>query len=70
VHGERFAIQDPTTWGIPDEVVELEDPHWGRERLEHWDHLYEKTGVDVPYSVVQAYIHWERATPLLALWLT
>jgi hypothetical protein len=69
VHGERFAFKDATTWGNPDEVVELEDPHWGRVRLERWDHLHEKKGLDVPYSVVRANIHLERETPPQALWL-
>ena len=44
MHGERFAFKEPETWGTPDEVIELEDPHWGQVRLERWNSLHEKKG--------------------------
>jgi hypothetical protein len=44
VHGERFAFKEPETWGTPAEVVELEDEHWGKVRLERWQQLHEKKG--------------------------
>lgn len=69
VHGERFAFKEPQTWGVPDEVLELEDPYWGQVRLERWQGLHEKKGADVPYEVIRACVHLERGTPPPALWL-
>ena len=69
VHGERFAFKEPETWGAPDEVIELEDPHWGKVRLERWQQMHEKKGADVPYDVIRACVHLERKRPPKALWL-
>ena len=69
VHGARFAFKEPDTWGEPDEVIELEDPHWGQVRLERWNDLHEKKGADVPYDVIRASVHLEREKPPAALWL-
>lgn len=69
LHGQRFAFKEPDTWGEPDEVSELEDPYWGRVRLERWQNLHEKKGVDIPYAVIRARVHQEREKPPAALWL-
>lgn len=69
VHGERFAFKEPETWGIPAEVIELNDPYWGKVRLERWQQLHEKKGADVPYDVIRACVHQERERPPKALWL-
>jgi hypothetical protein len=69
VHGERFAFKEPDTWGTPDAVIELEDPYWGKVRLERWQGLHEKKGADVPYDVIRACVHLERSKPPAALWL-
>ncbi|HSD82854.1 MAG TPA: transposase [Anaerolineae bacterium] len=69
VHGLRFAFKEPQTWGIPDAVIELEDPYWGQVRLERWQGLHEKKGADVPYEVIRACVHLERQKPPSALWL-
>lgn len=69
VHGARFAFKEPETWGTPCEVMELEDEHWGKVRLERWSGLHEKKGADVPYDVLRACVHLEQAQPPAALWL-
>jgi hypothetical protein len=63
VHGERFAFKEPDTWGDPDEMLALEDDHFGKVRLERWRALHEKKGSDVPYDVVRASVHLERDKP-------
>lgn len=68
-HGERFAFKEADSWGEPDEVIELEDPRWGKVRLERWLQLHEKKGCDVPYDVIRACVHLEREKPPKALWL-
>jgi hypothetical protein len=69
VHGDRFAFKEPETWDTPAEVIELEDEHWGKVRLERWAQLHEKKGADVPYDVLRACVHLEREKPPAALWL-
>ena len=69
VHGDRFVFKEPETWSDPDEVLELEDGHFGEVRLERWQGLHEKKGSDVPYDVLRAKVHLERDKPPQALWL-
>lgn len=69
VHGQRFAFKEPDTWGPADEVLELQDPRWGKVILERWNQLHELKGADVPYDVVRARVHLERDQPPAALWL-
>ena len=69
VHGARFAFKEPETWNAPDEVIELDDPCWGRVRLESWNGFHEKKGTDVPYDVIRAGVHLERSQPPPVLWL-
>jgi hypothetical protein len=69
VHGSRFAFKEPDTWGPADEMVELEDPRWGKVTLERWNQLHELKGKDIPYDVVRARVHLEREQPPPALWL-
>jgi hypothetical protein len=69
MHGQRFAFKEPETWGNPNESSELTDPYWGQVRLERWNQLHEKKGADVPYDVVRASVHLERAKPPAALWV-
>lgn len=69
VHGERFAFKEPDTWTPPTEVIEFEDPYWGKVRLERWQQMHEKKGADVPYDIIRACVHLERERPPKALWL-
>jgi hypothetical protein len=69
IHGERFAFKEAATWGEPNEMLELEDEHFGKVRLERWQGLHEKKGSDVPYDVIRASIHLDREKPPPALWL-
>jgi len=69
IHGERFAFKEPESWDTPAEVIELQDDYWGKVRLERWQGLHEKKGIDVPYEVIRACVHLEREKPPAALWL-
>jgi hypothetical protein len=69
VHGASFAFKEPSTWPNPDEVVELQDPLWGRVLLDRWCGPHEKKGADVPYDVVRIRVHQQCEKPPGALWL-
>lgn len=44
VHGPRFAMKDPTTWGEPTQEIEVQDPRLGRVRLRRWARLHFQEG--------------------------
>lgn len=60
--GLRVLALDGSPWPRP-RTRTLEDPYWGKVRLERWNHLHEKKGADVPYDVVCARVHLEREKP-------
>lgn len=40
VHGDKFKLNDPTTWWTPDKMLEILDPKLGRIRLSLWCNLH------------------------------
>jgi hypothetical protein len=68
-YGPEFRFADPATWPTPDEVLELEDPKFGRVRLELWSALrfrVKKEIVDI--SVVRSQIRLEKDKPPTPHW--
>jgi hypothetical protein len=57
VHGERFAFKEPETWGAPNAMAELEDEHWGKVRLQRWDHLHARQDAKTSFSVILVECH-------------
>jgi hypothetical protein len=69
VHGERFAFKEPETWGLPEEIILLEDDKFGQVKLERWNNLHGKLDTDVPMDVIRASIHLERDKAPKPIWL-
>ena len=40
VHGDKFKLNDSTTWWTPDQMIEVVDPKLGRLRLHLWRNLH------------------------------
>jgi hypothetical protein len=40
VHGERFKLNDSTTWSSPAPQVEVDDPDLGQLRIRVWHNLH------------------------------
>ncbi len=40
VHGDKFKLNDPTTWWNPDHRLEVNDPQLGRYQVRLWHHLH------------------------------
>lgn len=40
VHGDKFKLNDPTTWWNPDQTLAVTDPKVGRYQLRLWHHLH------------------------------
>ncbi|MDM9384621.1 hypothetical protein QUB80_28540 [Chlorogloeopsis sp. ULAP01] len=39
-HGHKFKLNDPQTWPIAREALEIEDPKIGRVKLMHWSEFH------------------------------
>lgn len=69
VHGERFAFKESDTWATPHDTAAFDHPHLGQVQLEHWNNLHGKLDTDVPFDVIRASTHLERANPPAPIWL-
>ncbi|NIV37648.1 MAG: hypothetical protein GWN58_52005 [Anaerolineae bacterium] len=69
VHGDRFAFQEPETWGQADAVVEREDERWGKVRLRRWDHKHARQDGATPFSAILVETHLEREKPAPPFWM-
>lgn len=68
-YGAEFRFGAPATWPEPDEVLEFEDPKFGRTRLELWPALrfrVKKEIVDI--AVVRSRIRLEKDSPPAPHW--
>jgi hypothetical protein len=39
-HGHKMKLSDPTTWAIPIEKIEINDPTWGVIEIQRWSQLH------------------------------
>lgn len=53
VHGDKFKLKDPTTWGPPAEVLEVEDPQLGQVHISLWRGLHFRKSPHHPMTVVR-----------------
>jgi hypothetical protein len=53
VHGAKFKLKDPATWGPPHASLEVKDPQLGRVRLSMWRDLHFKPSAQHPMIVVR-----------------
>lgn len=68
-YGLEFRFADPATWSTPEEVIEFEDPKFGRVRLELWAALrfrMKKEIVDI--AVIRSQIRLEKDKPPAPHW--
>ena len=52
VHGSKFSLKDPTTWGNPEEEITLTDEKLGEIKLQRWDKLHQKEAADCPFTLI------------------
>lgn len=53
LHGAKFKLDDPTTWGDPVEKAEVEDPRLGRVRVWRWQDLHFRPAAAHPMEVLR-----------------
>ncbi|MBD3886814.1 hypothetical protein IFO70_34825 [Phormidium tenue FACHB-886] len=52
VHGNKFKLNDPTTWHPPDQQVQVDDPKQGRLRLQCWQQMHLRTAAGHPMQLI------------------
>ncbi len=52
-HGAKFKLNDPQTWHLEDEIVEVEHLKLGRIKIQAWHKLHFKAAADEKLSVLR-----------------
>jgi hypothetical protein len=52
VHGDKFKLNDPTTWRNPAQKIEVNDPDLGQLRVRVWHNYHFRLSPSHPMSVV------------------
>jgi hypothetical protein len=52
VHGDKFKLNEPTTWSSPTQQVEIDDPDLGQLRVRVWHNYHFRLSPSHPMSVV------------------
>ena len=45
-------LSDSTTWGIPIESIEVDDPTWGKVEIQRWSQLHFLQAANHPMEVI------------------
>lgn len=56
-HGEKFKLNDATTWGTPKQSLEIDDPKWGKVTIEHWSELHFRNSASVKMELLKITRH-------------
>ena len=51
-HGQKMKLSDPTTWGVPVESVEINDPTWGIVEITRWSKFHFYQSASQPMEIV------------------
>jgi hypothetical protein len=70
-HGDKFKLNDPTSWWQPDEEQPVEDEKWGQLRLQIWHKLHLRQAATQAVSLIRVERLGTSTTtsPLQPLWL-
>ena len=52
-HGEKFKVNDSTTWWSANEIVEVDDPKLGKLRISRWDELHFRSSSSHNMSLIR-----------------
>ena len=53
VHGDKFKLNDSTTWWTANQIIEVNDPKLGQLRLRLWSHLHFRQSALHPMHLIQ-----------------
>ncbi len=70
IHGDKFKLNDSSTWWTPDQIIEVNDPKIGRLSIRVWCHLHFQQSKDHSMNLIQIQRLDEFGLPKnKALWL-
>jgi hypothetical protein len=52
IHGNKFKLNDPTTWWAPNQVLDVLDPNMGKLRICLWNHLHFQQSAKHPMHLI------------------
>ncbi len=47
-----MKLSDPTTWSIPVESIEINDPTWGTVEIKRWSQFHFSSSPDHPMEII------------------
>ncbi len=59
-HGLKMKLSDSTTWGLPVESIEIDDPSWGRVEIKRWSQFHFYHSADHPMEIILIQSLWKR----------
>ncbi|XGV94339.1 MAG: hypothetical protein ACAF41_00730 (plasmid) [Leptolyngbya sp. BL-A-14] len=73
-HGHKMKLNDPETWNVPSETVEVDDPKFGRVRVSRWRAYHFRKSPQrememLRVEVLEPQSRKRRLTPLWLVWL-
>ncbi|QKD82318.1 hypothetical protein HPC62_09070 [Thermoleptolyngbya sichuanensis A183] len=73
-HGHKMKLNDPDTWSVPVETVEVDDPNWGRVRVSrlsayHFRKSPKRAMEVLRVEVLETQSSTRRLAPLWLVWL-
>ena len=51
-HGQKMKLSDSTTWGTPVESIEIDDPTWGKIKIQRWSQFHFYHSADQPMDII------------------
>ncbi len=51
-HGDKMKLSDPTTWAVPVESIEINDPTWGIVKIQRWSQFHFYHSPDQPMEII------------------
>ena len=60
-HGQKMKLSDSTTWGVPIESIEIDDPTWGRIKIQRWSQFHFYHSADHPMEIILIQSLWKRS---------
>jgi hypothetical protein len=52
IHGNKFKLNDPTTWWTPNQVLDVLDPKLGQLRIHLWHNLHFQQSAKHPMNLI------------------
>ncbi|NJL40829.1 MAG: transposase [Leptolyngbyaceae cyanobacterium SM1_4_3] len=73
-HGHKMKLNEPETWSVPSEIVEVDDPKFGRVRVSRWSAYHFRKSPNramelLRVEVLETQNSKPRLTPLWLAWL-